>query len=302
MKIFNLPQIKKNVNIAEDFEELMNSQKFAFIDFSSALYDVPSPMQFVFPKYQADCHIKGGYRRGSDNLVVKIANNSPFGGNGVILVFAADTGELKVILRDEGFLTILRTALAGIIVVELIPWSLQNIGIIGSGNLSAMIYELVRLKYPDINTMLYSRNKSKSNNITENSCDSVEELVVKCDVIFTATSSTHPIIHDINKNSNQAVIALGSDDTHKSELSVDVFAKADIVLVDSKLQAEKFGDVARALKSGIITSNSLANLGEVLKSGMPQNAKTIIADFSGIGAQDVVIAEFVLSRLLVLNN
>lgn len=38
-------------------------------------------------------------------------------------------------------------------------------------------------------------------------------------------------------------------------------------------------------------------LGAVLQSGISENTKTIIADFSGIGAQDVAMAEFVLSRL-----
>jgi ornithine cyclodeaminase len=104
MKIFNLEQIKKSINITEDFEKLMNSQKSAFMGFSSGLYDVPSPMQFVLPEFKSDFHIKSGYKKGSKNLVIKIASGNPFGGNGVVFVFAADTGELKAIFHDEGFL------------------------------------------------------------------------------------------------------------------------------------------------------------------------------------------------------
>lgn len=70
------------------------------------------------------------------------------------------------------------------------------------------------------------------------------------------------------------------------------------MIVDSKIQAAKFGDVARALKAGIVAKGALTELGSILKSGIAENSKTIIADFSGIGAQDVAMAEFVLSRLV----
>jgi ornithine cyclodeaminase len=71
-----------------------------------------------------------------------------------------------------------------------------------------------------------------------------------------------------------------------------------MLIVDSKLQAAKFGDISRALKAGIIPKDALMEVGEVLKLGIPENIKTIIVDFSGIGAQDVAMAEFVLSRLV----
>ncbi|WP_010297964.1 ornithine cyclodeaminase [Candidatus Odyssella thessalonicensis] len=298
MKIFNLQEIKQKINIATDLQELINSQKSAFIDFSSGLYLVPPPMQFLFPLYGSDCHIKAAYRQGSNNIVVKIVNGSPFGGNGVVLVFASNTGKLKLILHDEGFLTTLRTAVTGIIASEFAPWQPQNIGIIGSGNLSSMLYYLVGMKYPSSNIMLYARDKRKVQGITEAICDSAEELVIKCDTIFTATSSTRPIIHTIQEDSNKLIIALGSDDEYKSEISLNIFGQSDVVIVDSKLQATQFGDVAKALKHGVISSNSLIELGEALKVGIAEKAKTIIADLSGIGAQDAAMAQFLLSRTL----
>lgn len=297
MKIFNLSQIKENINISDDLPKLMDSQRSAFIDFSSGLYDVPPPMQFIFPQFKSDCHIKAGYKQGSKNFVIKIINGSYFGSSGVILVFSTNTGKLKAILQDEGFLTTLRTAIAGIIVSELIPWNLHNIGIIGSGDLAAQLYDLIFLKYPKSNIMLYARDKTKAINITDNICD-LQILMDKCDVVFTATSAAYPIIHNIQQDKNQAIIALGSDDEYKSEISANIFGKADIIIVDSKLQATKFADISRALQAGIITTNSLLELGEILTLGIAKNAKIIITDFSGIGAQDVAITEFVLSLMI----
>ena len=298
MKIFNLAQIQESINISNDLEELISSQKAAFIDYSSGLYDVPAPMQFIFSGPRSDCHIKGGYRQDSKYFVVKIAGSSRFGNNGAILVFDIESCELKVILQDKGFLTTLRTAIAGMIVLQLMPWTLHNIGIIGSGSLAGQLYGLARAKYPKANVILYARNKVKAAAIGDLVCDSAEDLVEKCDVVFTTTSSLERIIYAIPESRNTAIIGLGSDDEHKSEISPHLFSEADMVIVDSKLQAAKFGDVAMALKEGIISQDALMELGVVLQLGVSQNTKTIIADFSGIGAQDVAMAQFILSKLV----
>ena len=158
MQIFSLDQIQKNINMARDLEELINSQKDAFMDYSSGLYDVPLPMQFIFSDQGSDCHIKGGYRRGCKNFVIKIAGSSKFGNNGTILVFDVASCTLKAILKDEGFLTTLRTAIAGIICLTLIPWKPKNIGIIGNGNLAKQLYDLASSFYPQANLVLYARN------------------------------------------------------------------------------------------------------------------------------------------------
>lgn len=299
MKIFNLEQIKESINITKDLEELINSQKAAFIDYSSDLYDVPVPMQFVFPGPRSDCHIKGGYRQDSKYFVVKIASSSKLGNNGEILVFDVKSCELKVILQDQGFLTTLRTAIAGIICLTIMPWMIpQNIGIIGSGSLAKQLYELTRAQYPQTNIMMYARNQAKAAAIGDLVCNSAEDLVTRCDVIFTTTSSVEPIIYAIPESKNKAIIGLGSDDEHKSEIAPQLFKAADIVIVDSKIQAAKFGDASRALKEDIINQDTLMELGAALKSGVSENTKTIIADFSGIGAQDVAMAQFILSRLV----
>ena len=48
MKIFSPNQIKENINIDNDLETLINSQKAAFMDYSSDLYNSTLPMQFIF--------------------------------------------------------------------------------------------------------------------------------------------------------------------------------------------------------------------------------------------------------------
>ena len=60
----------------------------------------------------------------------------------------------------------------------------------------------------------------------------------------------------------------------------------------SSLQAAKYGDTSRALRNDFIVKDDLIELGEALKS------KIIIADLSGMDAQDVAITEFILPKII----
>lgn len=297
MKIIELAQIQQAVDLQADFNELLSVQKAAFIGFSQGLYQVPPPMQFIFSSFQSDCHIKGGALQTSKNLVIKIANSSPHGNHGVILVFSSETGELKMMLHDQGWLTTLRTALAGILVSGILPWQVANIGIIGSGELAKMLFSLLKLKYPEQNLMLYARDLEKAKVITNKVCYSVDELLKRCDLIFTATAAKTPLIQKFSPNGRQAIIALGSDDEHKRELSPELFAQSDKIIVDSQRQALTLGDIARALQAQIIDPKRLREFGKVLQEGIPADTQKLIADFSGIAAQDVAMVEFILTRM-----
>ena len=122
MQIFDIHQIQKAIDLNEDLEALIKNQSQAFIDFSAKGYDVPLPMHLSFPANSGDCHIKAGFRKDSAVFVIKVASgfyhNSAAGlpsSDGAILVFSQKTGLLLSILYDGGWLTTMRTAIAGII-------------------------------------------------------------------------------------------------------------------------------------------------------------------------------------------
>lgn len=102
IKLISLDQIKLILDIKNNLDELFESQKMAFIDFCSDLYDVPFPMQFVFKEQKSDFHIKAARRQGSEYLVLKVAGSGPFSNSGIsatgeIFVFSATDGQLKLI-------------------------------------------------------------------------------------------------------------------------------------------------------------------------------------------------------------
>ena len=78
-----------------------------------------------FPESNGDCHIKSGHIRHTDTYVVKIASgfydnpsNELPSSNGMMLAFSATTGEPVAILRDEGWLTDMRTGIGGAIATK----------------------------------------------------------------------------------------------------------------------------------------------------------------------------------------
>ena len=288
MQIFHKADIEKCISLKDDLAELMLLQKQAFIDFSAGHINTPMPLQMSFKNPPGDCHVKAGYHEGDDIFIVKIATgfyqNKDLGlptGDGAILVFSKSTGLLQAILCDNGYLTILRTALAACLASQIAPVS--HIGIIGTGNLSKMTSTLMQLLYPEASINIWGRNSNHS----------LDELLNISDLVITTTAAQEPIIKNIRKNVH--IIALGADELGKQELGSQLFKLADKIIVDSKSQAIKYGDSYHAIKAGIINGNKLEELGIILSQCYRANNKMIITDLTGIAAQDVAIVKWILS-------
>ena len=92
----------------------------AYVASSNGHVQTGDVVHLSFPESNGDCHIKSGHIRHTDTYVVKIASgfyDNPSNGlpssNGMMLAFSATTGEPSAILRDEGWLTDMRTGIGG---------------------------------------------------------------------------------------------------------------------------------------------------------------------------------------------
>lgn len=305
--IFDLQKIKQNISLDQDLELLIKSQKAAFIDFSNGQYQIPFPLQLSFPENSGDCHVKAGFRNNGETFAIKVAsgfyNNSEIGlphSGGAILIMSQKTGLLQTILLDEGYLTTLRTALAALVALSTTPWDIKNIGIIGTGSLANLIQILIKKQHNKANLRIFGRNLNKAYKIADENvqvCPSVSQLVSQSDIVISTTASMEPIIMASDISGKKHIIALGADDEYKQECDPKLFKLADMVIVDSKLQASKIGDTSHALKAGFLDLEKIVELGKVLQTPLPLDSKMIITDSTGIAAQDVAIADFMMSKL-----
>ncbi len=306
MRIYNIEEIKGRINLERDLPKLLESQKKAFIDFSKGRIHTPAPMQLSFPKAPGDCHIKAGFKEDDDIFIVKIASgfykNRKQGlppGDGAVLIFSQLTGQLQAIFCDAGFLTTLRTALTACIAAQATPWEVDNIGIIGTGQLAIQILALMPLLYPHAKFGIWGRSDENTQSIV--TCypgvtvyNSIEELMENRGLVITTTASTKPIINPKYVSGKTHIIALGADEIGKQECDSRLYQRADAIIVDSKEQAMLFGDTCQAIQHGFITPDDLEELGDIINKGIPSGSNLIITDLTGIAAQDIAMARFVV--------
>ena len=129
----------------------------------------------------------------------------------------------------------------------------------------------------------------------------VEAAVEGADVVITCTASRAPLVRAEWLKRGVLVTALGSDGPEKQELDVGVFKLADLVVVDSRDQCARIGELHHALDAELVLSpDDVTELGELCagrKPGRTSEEQTIVCDLTGVGVQDVAAANVVMERI-----
>lgn len=293
-------------------------QKDGFAAYSRGDVTLPDVLYMPFEDRQGDLHLKGAHRNGGDIFVLKIATG--FYGNpargvsshqGVMLAFNARTGAPVMVLKDEGHLTDLRTAIAGRNAAEemMRPEDLVGIGVLGAGVQARLQIELMEDLYPDCRRLaVWGRTPSHVQKYADEMtargwqvaiAPSPNAVAEQANLVIAATPTKTPLLDvaDI-KFANTLIISIGADMPGKVELSPALLKAAANVVIDSITQGQDHGNAAGALKSGIISTADLQEFGDVVSAGLRygDQAKALrLFLSSGIGVQDLQIVEAVIA-------
>jgi ornithine cyclodeaminase len=309
MKIITLQQMKT----ALDGVDLLPAIEAGFVAYSERRAEVPPVGVLRFTNPPGDVHIKYGYLHDDEFYVVKIASgfyeNPSRGlpsGNGLMLLFSQNTGELTAVLLDEGYLTDLRTAVAGAIAAKyLAPGSVTRIGILGTGVQARLQLQLLRGVTPCREVMVWGRNAQRAADYKAEMerdgfavaiAGDVSDVPRACNLIVTTTAATAPLILAADARPGTHITAVGADSAHKQELDAALFRTADVVVVDSVSQCADHGDLAHAVRAGLIRPNDVSELGAVIAGTAPGRTsqdQLTIADLTGVAVQDMQIAKAV---------
>ncbi len=271
---------------------------------------VPPVGELVFDDPPGDVHIKYGYIKGGDVYVVKIASgfydNPRLGlpsGDGLMLVFDQRTGVLQAVLLDEGYLTNLRTAVAGAVVAKhLGPRTVSAVGILGAGVQGRMQLEWLRRVRAfdravvwgvDEDELAAYRRDVERPGLEVRTTLRAEEVAAASNLIVTCTPSTTPLLEAGWIRPGTHITAVGSDTAAKQELDPAILARADRVVVDSLPQSELRGEVYRAVAAGALRRDRLVELGRVVEDATLRRAsddETTVADLTGVAVQDIQIS------------
>jgi ornithine cyclodeaminase len=298
--------------------DLLEEMRSGFIAYSNGECVIPPVGELILnDPAPGEVHIKYGYVRGGDRYVIKIASGFPMNrelgihtSNGMMILFNQRTGELEALLHDEGFLTDVRTAAAGALAsCTMAPSSVTRIGIIGTGVQARMQLQQVTSALDCVQASVWGRNLEQVSNFVREFNDSgieveaapdVRELLQSCEVVITCTSASEPLVLSEWVRPGTHITAVGSDTPEKQELDAALLGKADRVIVDSLDQGRLRGEVAHALRAGVLEERDVTELGTVLgdpSQGRSSDDQITVADLTGVAVQDLRIAEAV-ARLL----
>jgi len=312
-KIYSLEQIKTVLN----FAELMDAIAEGFVLYSDNKTVVPPVGYLALQNPPADVHIKYGYIQNDDTYVIKIASgfyeNPKLGlpsSNGLMLVFNRMTGELQAILLDEGYLTDVRTAIAGAVAAKyLAPKNINRIGIVGTGAQAQLQLQLLKEITNCRSVVVWGRNQKKLNRYKETmethgfeiqTSTDISKVTDSCQLIVTTTPSTTPLLFANLLKKGTHITAVGADAKGKQELESNIFETADIIVADSMEQCVDHGDISYAVENNNISRDKIVELGAVIANPELQRKnddQISVADLTGVAVQDIQIAKYVYKNL-----
>ena len=309
--ILNSAEIKECVQFNAELIPIIED---AFKSLSRGKTVMPAILRIDIEKYHGESDVKAAYIEGLDSFAVKVAsgffNNPKLGlpsSNGLMILLDSQTGVIKSVLLDKGYLTDVRTAIAGAIASKYLsnPES-STVAIIGAGIQARMQLEALTLvrDIKNVNvwsrdiekTHLYIENMSKNFKLNFQAFDNTNDLVKNADILITTTPSKNPLIKYSSLPRGIHITAMGSDAEEKNELDPKIIANCDVYIPDNQSQTSILGELNHAIKNNLIKSDMIFNdLGKIIinpELGRKNNDDITVADLTGTGVQDTAIARY----------
>jgi len=312
MVILNEAQIRELV----DVDEARTAVAGAFRALHEGAATIANVIALPFANPRGAVHIKAGHIHDDAIWTAKFSGDfyPDDGGatchSGVMFVSSAVDGKLIGVLVDNGYLTELRTGAAGAIAADLLAREdAATVAIVGAGSQARyQLAAVLRVRAPS-RVLVASRSGERARafvthiertyGLAAQFIDSIEQAVHDADVVITTTPATSPLVEAEWLSPGAHVIAVGSDEPTKQELSPNVLARADVIAVDDRRQAAQFGELHHAIESGLVEERDVVTLGELLvgeATGRTTAEEITVVDLTGVGVQDAAIAALTMRK------
>jgi ectoine utilization protein EutC len=317
--IVNEQELKQVVGLDQ---ESIEATRNAIMALATKDVVMPPILSMEIPDHNGEVDIKTAYLPGLDSFAVKISpgffDNPKLGLpslNGVMGLFASQTGLLEAVLLDNGYLTDLRTACAGAVAAEALARTGASVAaIFGTGLQARLQLEALCNVRPISNARIWGRDVSKAQALAHEVSDKLQieisyhsdgaEAAKGAHILVTTTPSKSPILMADWLEPGQHITAMGSDADYKNELEPSCLAQADLYVADRLAQTEKLGELRAARAANLLSPNKeIPELGQILagqKPGRISELDITICDLTGMGVQDTAIAT--LAHLKALNS
>jgi ornithine cyclodeaminase/alanine dehydrogenase-like protein (mu-crystallin family) len=277
----------------------------AFVAYAAGRAELPGVIHLDVPEAEGEIHVKAGHLHGAPAYAVKVASGfyaqDPPALDGLVAVFDAASGAPVAFLLDNGYLTDLRTGAAGGVAARhLAPERVDRVAVIGTGVQARKQVEALRVVRPaNREVRIWGRDAAHARAVADDLegrvAPTVEDAVRDADVVITCTAAREPLVkREWLRAEGAHVTAVGSDGAGKQELDPAILRAADVLVVDSKDQCLRLGELQHAPEQ----AGRAVELGAVCAggSGRTSDDQLTVCDLTGVGIQDVAAANAVLAN------
>jgi ornithine cyclodeaminase/alanine dehydrogenase-like protein (mu-crystallin family) len=293
--------------------EAIDAMREALVAQARGECDTPMPMHLDIHPENAEIHIKSSYRSGGRYFAVKVASGFPGNldrglsvGSGMMLLSSAETGRPVAVLADEGFLTDARTAAVTALIARELGRKDETLGILGTG-IQARLQAQMHAEILDLRRIrVWGRSPERVVTYREDmrrllpevevvEAGSPAEVARHSRLIVTATAARAPLLAADQIRPGTHISAVGSDSPGKQELDPEILDRAALLLVDSRSQCERLGELQHATHLG----EKAIEAGAFCDRPVDFESRGItVCDFTGLGVEDLYIAQYSYEKAL----
>jgi len=276
---------------------------------------MPPVLSMHLPDVNGEVDVKTAFVPGLQGFAVKISPgffDNPSRGlpstSGLMVVLDAQTGQVRAVLLDNGYLTDIRTAAAGGIAARhLSRPDASCAAIFGAGLQARLQLQALRMVRPIRQAVIWARDRTRAQalaaeldttDMTVRATADPAEAAASADIIVTTTPATQPILRADWLQPGQHVTAMGSDQPGKNELDPACLARADLYVADRASQTCLMGELRAAIEAGTHDGTAVPELGQIIARTHPGRTdpdQITICDLTGTGVQDTAIATHALA-------
>jgi len=296
MRIFT----RDDIMAALDETAALAAVNRAIVAFAAGRAQSGDAGHFSFPA-PGDAHVKVAHLAGEDVFALKVS--ASFYGNpakglsssqGFSAVISATTGEALALFADGGWLTDVRTAMAGAIAARAIGNEGGTLGIVGTGIQARMQADMIRRHVGADRVLIWGRDPAKAQalaaEIDGEACGDLADLVRAADLVVTTTPSTEWLVDNDWVRPGTRIVAVGSDGGGKRELDPRILGRATVI-ADSVDKCLENGEAGWAVRAGLLAAEAIIPLGALLAEPRVFAAdEIVVADLTGLPVQDAAIA------------
>jgi ornithine cyclodeaminase len=306
VRVLELPEIRRTLA----YSEIIACMREALVAQARGECDTPMPMHLAIAPEAAEVHIKSSYRRDGRHFALKVAGTFP--GNrrkglstssGMMLLSSAESGEPVAFLNDAGHLTDVRTAAVAALIARELGRRDAVMGILGTGVQARLQAELHAEVLPLETILIWGRTAEHATACARDLREALPgravrlaaspaEVTASARLVVTATASRTPLVSAADILPGTHIHAVGADAPGKQELDPGILRRASLILADSLRQCAKMGELQHAPDQ---LHRTREFTGEPLQAAPNE---ITVADFTGLGVEDLYIAEYVYQRSL----